>query len=190
GRLLLRRAPPARRRDPPPQGPLDRRADPAARGRDPRAAGRRPAAQLQAAHELVHRPSPRVPPPPRHHPPLGRRRAAPSLPAAPGWAATGPRRRREMAHGPPLAGPRALLRVLPRRHRRRHRREPPDGLDRPRGQAPPTERRVTGRARVGDGPPDRASGGGGTPDASCRSRIVRPAPLGPPTFPTTLPRAA
>ena len=39
---------------------------------------------------------------------------------------------------------RPLLRVLPRRQRRRARRQPPDRLDRPRRQAHPAERRVTG----------------------------------------------
>ena len=42
----------------------------------------------------------------------------------------GLRRNREVPVRPALARPPALLRVLPRRQRRRHRREPPDRLDR------------------------------------------------------------
>jgi hypothetical protein len=44
---------------------------------------------------------------------------------------------------PALARPAPVLRVLPRRQRRRHQRLAPDGLDGPGGQAPPAERRMT-----------------------------------------------
>ena len=50
--------------------------------------------------------------------------------------------RAEVPGRPPLAGPRPLLRVLPRRHGRGHRGEPPDRLDGPGREAPPAERRV------------------------------------------------
>src|SRR5262249_34395785 len=47
---------------------------------------------------------------------------------------------RDLPAGSSLEGPRPLLRVLPRRQRRRHRRQPPDRLDGARRQAPPAER--------------------------------------------------
>ena len=50
-----------------------------------------------------------------------------------------PRRSRPI----PTGATRPLLRVLPRRQRRRDRREPPDRLDRPRREADPAERRMT-----------------------------------------------
>ena len=79
--------------------------------------------------------------------PLGRRDRAlppphPHLPARPGRTAAGPRRRRQVPDGPPLAGPHLVLRVLPRRQRRRHGREPSDRLDGARGEAPAAERRL------------------------------------------------
>ena len=49
------------------------------------------------------------------------------------------RRHAEVPAGPALARPAALQRVLPRRQRRGPRREPPDRLDRPRGES---DRRV------------------------------------------------
>ncbi len=45
-------------------------------------------------------------------------------------AAAGLRRRAEVPDDPPLARSPAVLRILPRRQRRRHRRQPPDRLDR------------------------------------------------------------
>ena len=50
---------------------------------------------------------------------------------------------------PALAGPGAVLRVLQRRHGRRARREPPDGMDGAGGQAAAAERRVAWEARGG-----------------------------------------
>ena len=49
----------------------------------------------------------------------------------------GARRSADLAERPALARPAAVLRVLPRRQRRRHRRQPPDRLDRQRGAAAP-----------------------------------------------------
>ena len=59
---------------------------------------------------------------------LGRRLAR-DLPARRRRAATGLRRRHEVPGRSALARPAPVLRVLPRRQRRRARREPPDGLD-------------------------------------------------------------
>src|SRR5207237_4026485 len=77
----------------------------------------------------------------------GRRRALaaahPYLSARQGRAPAGLRRDGNAPAGPPLARPGSLLRILPRRQRRRRGREPPDGLDGPRRQAPAAERRVT-----------------------------------------------
>ena len=52
------------------------------------------------------------------------------LRAGRGRPAPGLRRHGALPAGPALAGPDPVLRVLPRRQRRRHRREPSDGLDR------------------------------------------------------------
>ena len=52
------------------------------------------------------------------------------------------RRHRGLPARPALARPDPLLRVLPRGQRRRHRRQPPDGLDGARGQAAPAERGI------------------------------------------------
>ena len=57
------------------------------------------------------------------------RRLAKYLPARQGRKAAGLRRNPEVQGRPALARPRALLRVLPRRQRRRARRESPDRLD-------------------------------------------------------------
>ena len=57
GRLLLRRAAPARRHARAAEGALDGRADPAVRGRDARARAARAAAGLQAAARVVRRAS-------------------------------------------------------------------------------------------------------------------------------------
>src|SRR5262249_26488717 len=54
-----------------------------------------------------------------------------------------PRRIRDLPGRSALEGPRPLLRVFPRRQWRWHRREPPDGLDRARRQAPPAERSLS-----------------------------------------------
>jgi hypothetical protein len=51
------------------------------------------------------------------------------LPARRERAEARPRRRRGVREGPGMAGPDPVLRVLPRRQRRRHRRQPPDGMD-------------------------------------------------------------
>jgi hypothetical protein len=48
------------------------------------------------------------------------------LPARPGRASAGLRRHGDVPARPALAGPHPVLRILPRRQRRRHRREPPD----------------------------------------------------------------
>src|SRR3989442_10432780 len=77
--------------------------------------------------------------------------AHPDLPARQRRAPAGLRRDGEVPAGPPLARPGSLLRVLPRRQRRRRGREPPDGLDRPRRQALAAERRVTRIAGGGPG---------------------------------------
>ena len=53
------------------------------------------------------------------------------LPARTGRAAAGLRRDREVPERPALARPDPVLRVLPRRQRRRPRRQPPDRVDRP-----------------------------------------------------------
>src|SRR5262249_22185393 len=55
--------------------------------------------------------------------------------------------------GRALGRPDPLLRVLPRRQRRRARRKPPDGLDGAGGEAAAAER---GIARRGSSPPSRA----------------------------------
>ena len=55
------------------------------------------------------------------------------VPRGRGRPPAGLRRDREVPDRPALARPAAVLRVLPRRQRRRHRREPPDRLDRHRG---------------------------------------------------------
>jgi len=52
----------------------------------------------------------------------------------------GERRQRPPRPRPLVARPGDLLRVFPRRHRRRPRGQPPDGLDRPGGQAHPPDR--------------------------------------------------
>ncbi len=75
------------------------------------------------------------------------------LPSRRGGAAAGLRRCREAPDRSALPGPRPLLRVLPRRQRRRPRREPSDRMDRARGEAHPAERTVDairgrGRPRV------------------------------------------
>ena len=56
-------------------------------------------------------------------------RSDPDRPPRPQRAATGPRRCRHVPDRPALAGPRLVLRVLPRRQRGGHRGEPPDRLD-------------------------------------------------------------
>ena len=61
----------------------------------------------------------------------------------------GIRRRLPVPAGPALERPAALLRVLPRRHRPRRRREPSDRMDRPRRQAAPAERRTSLRVEHG-----------------------------------------
>ena len=71
----------------------------------------------------------------------------PDLPARCRRKAAGLRRRREAAERPAFPRPHPLLRVLPRRQRRRHRRQPPDRLDRPRRQAHPAERPVGAETR-------------------------------------------
>ena len=58
------------------------------------------------------------------------------LPARRGWPPPRVRRRRVVSARSALARPRAVPRVLPRRQRPRRRRQPPDGLDGPRRQAP------------------------------------------------------
>ena len=86
-------------------------------------------------------------PPADLHLPARRRRPAPGL-----------RRDRDLPDRPALAGPPALLRVLPRRQRRRPGRLAPDGLDRTRGPADPAvlEPHAGGGARRGP-PPALAS---------------------------------
>src|SRR5262249_48631276 len=80
---------------------------------------------------------------------VGRRRRAlpaahPSLPARARRAAAGLRRDGDLPGGSPLARPHPLLRVLPGGQRRRDRCQPPDGLDRAGGEAPPADRGVAG----------------------------------------------
>ena len=71
------------------------------------------------------------------------------LPARCGRAAAGLRRHRDVSARPALAGPRPVLRILPRRQRRGYRRESPDRVDGARRQAAPAERRaVTARSCV------------------------------------------
>ena len=76
----------------------------------------------------------------------GRRRdlaaAEPDLPARRRRQAARLWRRGEASERSPFPRPHALLRVLPRRQRRRHRRLAPDRLDRPGRQVDPTERPV------------------------------------------------
>ena len=62
--------------------------------------------------------------------PRNRQSADPHLSARRNRPAAGVRRGREISERPPLAGPFAVLRILPRRQRRRHRRQPSDGMDR------------------------------------------------------------
>ena len=69
-----------------------------------------------------------------------RRPAHPDLPARRGRPAAGLRRHRDVPDRSPLARPHPLLRVLPRGQRRRAGRQPPDRLDRSRGQADPAVR--------------------------------------------------
>ena len=73
---------------------------------------------------------------------------------------------REVPDRPALARPPPLLRVLPRRQRRRPRRQPPDRLDRPRRHAHPALRPPRWPAVPGGGP-----GGGvrGDPGAARKS---------------------
>ena len=72
---------------------------------------------------------------------------------------------------PALEGPPPLLRVLPRRQRRRGRRQPPDGMDRPRREDDPGD-----ELRASGGPP--AGEPAGQPAVSrqirsfCRSRVI------------------
>ena len=101
----------------------------------------------------------------RHAEPLGRGGGAVPAPESPlpsrrGGAAAGLRRCPEAPDRSALPGPRPLLRVLPRRQRRRPRREPSDRMDRARGEAHPAERAVatagpgvfSGRTRESDTP--------------------------------------
>ena len=66
---------------------------------------------------------------------------------------------------PALARPHPLLRILPRRQRRRARRKPSDRLDRARGQVHPTLRRPGLQAVIGGGQGGRVLEG-------CRRRSV------------------
>ena len=83
-------------------------------------------------------------------------------------APAGVRRHREVPDRPALARPAAVPRVLPRRQRRRHRRQPPDRVDRDRGAALPARggdaravrrdrrrRRADRLAHAPAAPPDR-----------------------------------
>ena len=71
--------------------------------------------------------------------------AHPDFPARTRTATAGARRNGSVPDGPALAGPGAVLRVLPRRRRRGRRREPSDRLDRARREAAAAERRVIWR---------------------------------------------
>src|ERR1039457_5258503 len=86
---------------------------------------------------------------------VGRRQRAlapphPHLPARRERPAARLRRRRDVPDRSSLARLHPFLRVLPRRHRRRDRREPPDRLDRAGREAASAERRMT----AGTGEPD------------------------------------
>ena len=78
-------------------------------------------------------------------------------------APAGVRRDREVPDRPALARPAAVPRVLPRRQRRRHRREPPDRLDRDGGAAVPARRRAARAEPSADRGRRRADGRGGAP---------------------------
>src|SRR5262249_60468599 len=77
--------------------------------------------------------------------------AHPHLPPRRPGTAAGPRRRRQVSVGPALARPGVVLRVFPRRQRRRNRREPPDRLDGPGSEALAAERRLAGERAGNDG---------------------------------------
>ena len=98
------------------------------------------------------------------------------LPARRAGQAPGVRRASEAAERPALPRPRAVLRVLPRRHRPRRRRLAPDRLDRPGRQAaaaaPPRAQatREQGQLTCDKRMEDRGSAAGG--DAALRLRKV------------------
>jgi hypothetical protein len=71
-----------------------------------------------------------------------RRSAQPHLPARRAGPAAGLRRHGEVPERSPLARPHPVLRILPRRQRCGAGREPPDRLDRARGQTHPALRKV------------------------------------------------
>ena len=73
------------------------------------------------------------------------------FPARRARPATRLRRHGEVPVRPALARPHPVLRVLPRRQRRRARREPPDRLDRARGQVHPALRLPGSQAGPGGG---------------------------------------
>ena len=75
-----------------------------------------------------------------------------------GWPAAGFRRQRDPAARPALARPHPLLRVLPRRQRRRHRGEPPDRLDGGHRVPHSGPQRGARRAGAGRGPARRPHG--------------------------------
>ena len=64
------------------------------------------------------------------------------LPRGRGRAAAGLRRHRALPDRSAVARPGSVPRILPRRHRRGRRRQPPDRLDRARRQTPSAERRT------------------------------------------------
>ena len=84
------------------------------------------------------------------------RRLSGHLPARRERPPAGLRRLGEVPGRPALARPDPLLRVLPRRQRRRPRRQPPDGLDGPRRTPARPLRPRDGRGRA-EGPPRRGS---------------------------------
>ena len=86
----------------------------------------------EVAHELAHALDAAVPPRRIRPPPL-------------------PRRRPPLRHGSPLARPRPLPRILPRRHRPRHRRHSPNRLDRARRESAARHRERPIVARTGTG---------------------------------------
>src|SRR5262249_34575975 len=71
------------------------------------------------------------------------------LPAWPRRPPSGLRWNGEVPERPALPGSDPVPRVLPRRQRRRPRREPSDRLDEPGGEADPAERRVSRRLLLG-----------------------------------------
>ena len=104
-------------------------------------------------------------PTPRGDVPARRERQAPGL-----------RRDGEVPGGPALARPDPLLRVLPRRQRRRPRREPPDRLDRHRRPAhrPLRPRQRGGPPEDGEGPRRVARSSGSRCRASRRHEMAGP----------------